>query len=536
MAYSNEIVMEFCRLCQKRSGQTSLQCDNELFINKLESITGIQVNDEVSSYLPNQVCLYCENKILDIYNYIQTVQTVDKSLRNVIRSKCLHHDKTGDSNKYEQVIEIVFQCENCPEVFQDQNLLDIHAASHTDEKKHKRPVRFKTKPSYKIHPKLDCSICLKTFDNVSDERIHVCTETEEVQIETTSRCKNKTINEDVLQCNMCDEKYKSKAGLRLHLKIHRTFVCRLENCHKQLPSARSLKLHQLDHLGKNRYLCVTCEVTYSVTKKIHSDIKQYKCEQCNIGFSARSNLRAHEKKYHEGVRYYCSQCAKVFMSKYSLERHEKIHTGIKEFRCEKCESAFYTKKELNKHQSKQQQARKDRMADENDNEKMENENQKSEKMFSLKKWNAVAMWSWDVECDTCAICRVQVMDACLRCQAESKKDSYGKQDCVVVWGGVQPLVPLLLHVAVGEAEQPVSAVPAGSGPSSGWGNRGWGLRNYKCEVCYKTFFERHHLITHVRSHNGERPYTCQVPGCGKAFAEGQKLKRHHKAKHSSIGS
>lgn len=30
-------------------------------------------------------------------------------------------------------------------------------------------------------------------------------------------------------------------------------------------------------------------------------------------------------------------------------------------------------------------------------------------MFSLKKWNAVAMWSWDVECDTCAICRVQVM-------------------------------------------------------------------------------------------------------------------------------
>jgi RING-box protein 2 len=33
----------------------------------------------------------------------------------------------------------------------------------------------------------------------------------------------------------------------------------------------------------------------------------------------------------------------------------------------------------------------------------------SDKMFSLKKWNAVAMWSWDVECDTCAICRVQVM-------------------------------------------------------------------------------------------------------------------------------
>lgn len=37
------------------------------------------------------------------------------------------------------------------------------------------------------------------------------------------------------------------------------------------------------------------------------------------------------------------------------------------------------------------------------------ENIKSEKMFSLKRWNAVAMWSWDVECEICAICRVQVM-------------------------------------------------------------------------------------------------------------------------------
>lgn len=39
----------------------------------------------------------------------------------------------------------------------------------------------------------------------------------------------------------------------------------------------------------------------------------------------------------------------------------------------------------------------------------DNDNLKTDKLFILKKWNAVAMWSWDVECDTCAICRVQVM-------------------------------------------------------------------------------------------------------------------------------
>ncbi|XP_022228547.2 RING-box protein 2 isoform X2 [Drosophila obscura] len=39
----------------------------------------------------------------------------------------------------------------------------------------------------------------------------------------------------------------------------------------------------------------------------------------------------------------------------------------------------------------------------------DSESSKPENMFTLKKWNAVAMWSWDVECDICAICRVQVM-------------------------------------------------------------------------------------------------------------------------------
>ena len=57
------------------------------------------------------------------------------------------------------------------------------------------------------------------------------------------------------------------------------------------------------------------------------------------------------------------------------------------------------------------------------------ERRTAEKPFVLKKWNCCAMWRWDCECDTCAICRVQVMDACLRCQSENRSD-----DCVVVWG------------------------------------------------------------------------------------------------------
>ncbi|GMT02819.1 hypothetical protein PENTCL1PPCAC_24993, partial [Pristionchus entomophagus] len=41
--------------------------------------------------------------------------------------------------------------------------------------------------------------------------------------------------------------------------------------------------------------------------------------------------------------------------------------------------------------------------------------------FTLKRWNGCAVWTWDVECDTCAICRLQLMEECLRCQADATR-------------------------------------------------------------------------------------------------------------------
>lgn len=40
---------------------------------------------------------------------------------------------------------------------------------------------------------------------------------------------------------------------------------------------------------------------------------------------------------------------------------------------------------------------------------MDVDGDKNVKPFVLKKWNAVATWLWDVECDICAICRVHLM-------------------------------------------------------------------------------------------------------------------------------
>ncbi|XP_063679442.1 PR domain zinc finger protein 1-like [Bolinopsis microptera] len=51
-----------------------------------------------------------------------------------------------------------------------------------------------------------------------------------------------------------------------------------------------------------------------------------------------------------------------------------------------------------------------------------------------------------------------------------------------------------------------------------------GVKPYKCQVCDKAFANQGNLKTHTRLHTGEKPYKC--PRCDKAFADAGNLQRH----------
>lgn len=48
------------------------------------------------------------------------------------------------------------------------------------------------------------------------------------------------------------------------------------------------------------------------------------------------------------------------------------------------------------------------------------------------KFNEVAMWSWDVQVDNCAICKNHISDICLECQ--ENQIGTNNCECQVAWG------------------------------------------------------------------------------------------------------
>jgi len=75
--------------------------------------------------------------------------------------------------------------------------------------------------------------------------------------------------------------------------------------------------------------------------------------------------------------------------------------------------------------------------------------------FEIKKWNAVAMWSWDISADTCAICRNSLNEPSIEYQANPSVTNDGglsiafgncghvfHLDCIQRWLRTRSVCPL----------------------------------------------------------------------------------------------
>jgi len=76
----------------------------------------------------------------------------------------------------------------------------------------------------------------------------------------------------------------------------------------------------------------------------------------------------------------------------------------------------------------------------------------TENRFEIKKWNAVALWSWDIKVDTCAICKSHIMEDCIDCQANPNSVFFinraiSKLETVLL-PGEYAIMPIIVIVSV----------------------------------------------------------------------------------------
>ncbi|XP_048515129.1 zinc finger protein 391-like isoform X17 [Athalia rosae] len=233
-------------------------------------------------------------------------------------------------------------------------------------------------------------------------------------------------------------------------------------------------------------------------------IKQtiHECRKCDAGFFHMTKLIEHLKNVHGIERAFkCDQCGKAFRSSVNIKRHKLIHTGLKRFSCDICTYTCNQKTNLEYHR------------------------RRHTKDFQFK-------------CEICNKGYLSKADYLEHKNVHSGKKPYACELCPKSYPYKNNLLVhkrlhhpgLLKTVDIHNCTMCSSSFPYkrfltrhmksvhGIEPSS--------LKKFLCDYCGKQLSSQSILLTHRRTHTGEKPACCDV--CGKRFTTRENLKLHQR--------
>ncbi|EDW17159.1 uncharacterized protein LOC6586415 [Drosophila mojavensis] len=148
------------------------------------------------------------------------------------------------------------------------------------------------------------------------------------------------IDMELYCCQLCN--FKTPIYSRLvntHAKIHseeRNYKC--EQCGKGFKNTKQLKnhrrLHRTQGLGMGKPASEEQQQKQSQLQPILPVL--HRCEDCGAAFKHRKTLREHLCKQ-RNEQPQCPTCQRVFSSKSSLKLHMRSHQADKRFKCDKCD-------------------------------------------------------------------------------------------------------------------------------------------------------------------------------------------------------
>lgn len=122
------------------------------------------------------------------------------------------------------------------------------------------------------------------------------------------------------ECSVCKKTFKFACYVRLHMRFHE----------KQ-------KHHQCSLCGKTFYTVAVLNEHI----KSHTNARRFKCSQCYKKFMTEQNLQKHYAETHTVIRLVpCALCGKEFRSQKTLKQHLALHSEVKRYQCQYCELRF----------------------------------------------------------------------------------------------------------------------------------------------------------------------------------------------------
>nr|XP_023014501.1 zinc finger protein 23 [Leptinotarsa decemlineata] len=309
-------------------------------------------------------------------------------------------------------------------------------------------------------------------------------------------------------------------------------------CDQVCPNARTLKAHKIEAHKENaalKHKCSTCSELFPNEYKYteHLKIHPLECKLCGKLFYRRQNIRLHMKR-HLGLKpFKCEICDKCFITRQKYNEHKNIHTGEAPIKCNLCDEKFRRHSNLVQHRNRHHFQLK---------KKVKDYICQCGEIFHSKKKLAWHKEIHDAKPKACTQCSEKFlhMSSLTRHMRRAHNDKFLPEDkrqsenvqCPIC-NGTYLRSSLDVHIKSHSGERPFSCLMCNKVFTTKWNLKlhKWThasrtSKPFKCDQCVGAFIRETDYIAHMNSHKSVRPYTCNY--CGAQFIRKYNCLRHVK--------